>query len=237
VITILIDCSRCLAKQVLAFRERGDDTDGNYRQLVELISRWVPFLKNWLYSRRAQPYKATYLSWQSQNEFILLISDAVRDKICDDVRRASMFTVMADTTPGLGHLDQLSLVVRYVDEQFRIQERLLTIDAISDKTGDGFAAKVVQLLQSLGFSTDMIKFQCYDTTSSMTGKYNGAQAKLSERVGRQVPYVPCLGHKTNLCVEHACEASPILDSVLSCYRTCTTFLLEVRVDSTNIRLK
>ena len=78
----------------------------------------------------------------------------------------------------------------------------MRIDEISDKTGDGFVDKVLDLIGKLGLSTEGLRFQCYDTTSSMSGRYNGAQAKMIEKVKRPIPYVPCLGHKSNLCVEH-----------------------------------
>ena len=59
------------------------------------------------------------------------------------------------------------------------------------------------MLEELHITSDGIRFKCYDTTSSMSGKYNGAQAKLSELLGRPITYIMCMGHKTNLCVEHS----------------------------------
>ena len=94
---------------------------------------------------------------------------------------------------------------------------------------------MLSVLKELGLSDDGIKFQCYDTTSSMSGIYNGAQAKLSSKVKRKVPYVSCLGHKTNLCVEHSCDESVMVTSFLQRYRNCTTSLPEVRLDLTCIK--
>ena len=176
------------------------------------MARWVPCLREWLNSQRMRAYKTSYTSWQSQNEFISLIGDAVRTNVCQSVNRSEIYSIMADTTPDLSHKDQLSLVIRFVDDMFEVFERLIKISEIQDKTGDGFADKVLGLIGNLGLSNEGLRFQCYDTTSSMSGQYKGAQAKISEKVDRPIPYVPCLGHKSNLCVEHSCEASILIDN-------------------------
>ena len=46
------------------------------------------------------------------------------------------------------------------------------------KTGSEFAEKVPSMFyQELHISNNGIRFQCYDTTFFMSGKYNGAQKK------------------------------------------------------------
>ena len=47
----------------------------------------------------------------------------------------------------------------------------------------------------------------------MSGKYNGAQAVVSRLLDREVPYIPCQGHRSNTVNEHACEASPIVSEL------------------------
>ena len=211
VIKLLLDCCRYLSRQALAFRGSEDDANGNFRQLVGLLSRWVPFMDHWMNKSLSRPYHFSYMSAKSQNEFISLIGSAVRMKIIDEIKLSGIFAVMADTTPDSSHVDQISLIVRYVDENFEIKERLIMISEITKKSGDAFAQKIIEMLQELRLPLSSIRFQCYDTTASMSGAYNGAQAKLSERLGRSIPYITCLGHKTNLCVEHACRASMMID--------------------------
>ena len=131
---------------------------------------------------------------------------------------------MADTTPDVSHVDQISLIIRYVDEKFQVQERLLKISEINVKTGDGFAEKVITMLNDLGLPLVNVRFQCYDTTASMSGAYNGAQAKLSERLGRSIPYITCLGHKANLCVEHSCKDSLMIEEFFTTLQDLYNFL-------------
>ena len=58
----------------------------------------------------------------------------------------------------------------------------------------------------------------------MSGAYNGAQAKFSEHLERHVPYITCIGHKANLCVEHCCQASLLIDQFFTNLRELYNFL-------------
>ena len=69
-----------------------------------------------------------------------------------------------------------------------------------------------------------VRFQCYDTTAYMSGAYNGAQAKLSERLGRSIPYITWLGHKANLFVEHPCKDSLMIEESFTTLQDLYNFL-------------
>ena len=124
----------------------------------------------------------------------------------------------------VSHADQISLIIRHVNEKFQVQERLLKISEINVKTGDGFAEKVIRMLNDLGLPLVNLRFQCYDTTASMSGAYNGAQAKLSKPLGRSIPYITCLGHKANLCVEHCCKDSLMIEEFFTTLQDLYNFL-------------
>lgn len=124
---------------------------------------------------RSRPYGVTYLSPHSQNEFINILGHETRKILIEQIHSSGVYAVMANTTPEVSHVDQISLIIRYVDEQFQIQERLLKISEINDKTGDGFAEKVSSMLKDLQLPLVGVRFQCYDTTASI-----------------------CLGHTTEL---------------------------------------
>ena len=95
IILILSDIAKTLARQALPFR--GDNNeDGNFYQVVLLLSRHIPNLKRWLSDKRLKPYHVTYLSPQAQNELITLLEKELRGKVIE-VKHAGMFSVMADT--------------------------------------------------------------------------------------------------------------------------------------------
>jgi hypothetical protein len=58
----------------------------------------------------------------------------------------------------------------------------------------------------------------------MSGVYNGAQAKLSEHLERKIPYINCLGHKTNLCIKHPCKSSVMIEEFFTTLQELYNFL-------------
>jgi hypothetical protein len=98
---------------------------------------------------------------------------------------------MADTTPDVSHQDQLSVCLRYVDSSGEVSERLIAVCEALDKTGLGIAEKIKEVLEKNSLSCKNIAFQSYDFASSMSGKINGTQQKLSDLAGHVVCFIPC----------------------------------------------
>ena len=82
-----------------------------------------------------------------------------------------------------------------------------------DKTGAGTAKDVISSLRENKIGVDMLAFQTYDFTASMSGRSNGAQKVLQEILERTVPYIPCQGHRSNTCNQHCCKRSSIIASM------------------------
>lgn len=61
-------------------------------------------------------YHVTYLGICSQNEFINILADETRKCILQEVQKANIFSVMADTTSNISNQDQLSICVWYVND-------------------------------------------------------------------------------------------------------------------------
>jgi len=56
VIKILFDVSRTLARQGLPFRGDGDEKNGNFNQIVLLLSGHYPVMKTWIEEVKFRPY-------------------------------------------------------------------------------------------------------------------------------------------------------------------------------------
>lgn len=217
VLQILVDVVRTLGRQGLAFRgheESPGNNDGNFQQIVNLISRHCPLMNKWLEKTSERPHHVTYLSPDTQNDFIDLLGTTTEQAIVNEVNQADIFSIMADTTPDLSHRDRLAVNIRYViqttDGPVPI-ERLLKMDVVlTKKTGEELAEKIFVVLQSMGISVKKIMFQSYDFASNMSGKYNGTQKKLSEKCGKNIHYIPCQAHRINIFVETACNASVLI---------------------------
>ena len=195
-ISTLLDITRTLTCQGIFFHGSSSEKDGNgnFRQISSLVARHSPSFKRWLDDASKRSHRVDYLSSRSQNEFLdLLTEDVTRRvrRVTAEINQAGMFSVIADTTPDVSHIDQLSVVARYVNAEGNPQERLVDIKVIHDKTGDGHAQGIISSLNEKCLDTADVVFQSYDYTSSMSGIYKGCQAKLKEYLGRKVPHFPC----------------------------------------------
>ena len=215
IIEILLDITKTLGRQGIAFRGHGSDDDGNFRQVVKLVSKYCPELQHWLNTTRLRPYHVTYLSAESQNEFIQLIGNQIQQRVIENIKDAGMYSVMADTTPDVSHKDRLAIACRYVDKKGQPRERLLSLTEAKLKTGEGGATEIVPSLTKHGMNLDELCFQSYDYTASMSGRFNGVQKKLQDKLGKSIPYIPCLGHRSNTVIEHSCKASPIIEELFN----------------------
>ena len=108
-----------IAERGLAFR--GDEEiigsahNGNYLGILELLAKFDPFLQEHI-KNYAHKGKGTtsYLSHSICDEFIALLAQEVLAKIVDELKTQKFFSVSLDSTPDITHVDQLTLIVRYV---------------------------------------------------------------------------------------------------------------------------
>jgi hypothetical protein len=118
---------------------------------------------------------------------------------------------MADTTPDISHVDELSVAVRFVDaDTLKPEEHFVYVKETYDKTGEGQAKDIVDSLKSADISLSTVQFQTYDSTSSMSGVHKGAQQKFTEILERKIPYIKCVPHGVNLVIEHGCQESSLV---------------------------
>ncbi|CAM1154535.1 Uncharacterised protein at_DN1606, partial [Pycnogonum litorale] len=208
-IKVLIDITRTIARQGLSFRGAASEKEGNgnFQQITKLVARHSPAFQRWLDDTRNRPHKVNYLSSRSQNEFLLLLAEDVTDKVKNEVNNSQIVTGIADTTPDTSHVDQLSVVARYMDPNGNMQERLVDMTDIDKKTGDSQAKQILASCNKRELNTSSVACQSYDYTASMSGNFKGCQAMMSQYLNKSIPYFPCLAHRVNTTVEHSYKAS------------------------------
>lgn len=79
-VTILLDVTQTLTRQGLALRGDGNYLNGNFCQVVQLISRYNSTMNQWIKNIINRPYHVTYMSDKSQNEFITILGSEVTKK-------------------------------------------------------------------------------------------------------------------------------------------------------------
>jgi hypothetical protein len=178
----------------------GSTHNGNFLGLFELIAKFDPFLASHIQKFGNKGSGVTsYLSKTICDEFIPIMAHKVRDSILDDLRTAGYFSLSVDSTPDRSHIDQLTVIVRYVspDDGLPI-ERFLTFLEMGSHTGESMAKMVHNYLTNeckIDFSK--CRGQSYDNAANMSGKYKGMQ-EIILKINKYARYIPCAGHSLNL---------------------------------------
>ena len=213
----LLDVTLFLGERGLAFRgssNRLDDPDnGNFLGILELLAHYDPVLKQHLDNvRESQKSKrrlqVSYLSVETQNEFIILCGQLVTDKILQELKEAKYYAIIVDSTPDTSHTEQTTIILRMVifdGTKFVVKERFLQFSDCSKKTGEAITALILDVLSKHGILITFCRGQGYDNCSNMKGLYGGVQALILKE-NPLAKFSPCACHSLNLCGVHAAES-------------------------------
>ena len=208
---------RLLASQCLAFRGTTEHlfqpNNGNFLKLVELLSEFDPVMEEHI--RRVQnesdKWSVTYISNNIQDELINMMGNETLSKIVEITKLAKYFSIIADCTPDVSHIEQLSLTIRVVifnsiQNKYEIEEFFIGFFEASDSTGEGLTELILTHLEKLGFELKWLRGQGYDNGANMKGVRKGVQNRILEKYPRAF-YVPCACHSLNLVVNDAASSS------------------------------
>lgn len=149
--------------------------------------------------------RITFLSNVSQNVLLNIMSDMVRSKILQDVKRLGQFSVIIDTTTDISILEQYTFIFRFVDKKGKVQERLITLAAAPDATGLGMFNVFCSITDKyqINWKKELIG-QAYDGANSMQGQYSGLRTRIQNENPRAL-YIWCSAHLLNLVVVDTCD--------------------------------
>lgn len=204
----LIEVIKFIAERSLAFR--GDDErlgsphNGNYLGILELISKFDPFLSQHLehFGQKGKG-SVSYLSKTICEELISCMGRKVYNQIIAEIKQAKYYSIVVDSTPDLSHIDQLSIIFRYCLNG-KVLERFLCFIPIHSHTGKSLADEILSLLETNLVKIENCRGQTYDNASNMSGKYKGVQAEIKKR-NKLAHYVPCAAHSLNLVGESSVD--------------------------------
>ncbi len=179
---------------------------GNFLGLVALVAQYDSVLADVI----SLPYRATkYLSHDIQTEIINLIGNAVRKSLVDKINNAPFWSIILDTTSDITRIDQLSVVVRWVDirgESFEITESFLGFVEVTAADAQGLVSTTKKYLEDLGVDFKKIRAQGYDGASVMSGVRGGVQKLIKNLSESPVPFVHCASHNLNLVINDSVKS-------------------------------
>lgn len=171
------------------------------------------------------PRNATYTCHDMHNELIRTLSDVVTEAIVEEVGD-SYYTLKVDGTRDPTGCENILIVLRFVNESYKITEHLLCIATAQKGDAQTLTDTVRSELNKIGLNcfAGKILSQVYDGAFVMSGKHGGVQQILQERVGHEIPYVHCLNHQLHLVVVHVMSAEPAISDFFevcnSLYKFC-----------------
>ncbi len=136
------------------------------------------------------------------------MSKSVLLQIILEVLEARYFALIVDSTPDISHVDQLSIVIRFVTHCGVPTERFLGFVPISSHTAASMDDVVSSFFAAIGIDLRDCRGQSYDNAANMSGIYNGLQAKIKQH-SPTADFVPCAAHSLNLVGNYAAESSVI----------------------------
>ena len=153
------------------------------------------------------PRNATYTSPNIQNSLLNVLGNAIRKKICSEVREAGAYSILCNETKDCSKQEQLSLMVRYVDNKAVIHEHFLTYMEVKDLDAKSLTGYIVSALETYCLDPKLIVSQGYDGASVMSGSCTGVQTRLKE-VAPHATYIHCYAHSLNLVLVDCAKAIP-----------------------------
>lgn len=207
VIEVLIYCAR----QNVSLRGHDEKitshNQGNFLELMKLISKYHPSVNTHLdkINKMTKGNRLTFLSNRSQNNLLKIIGETIRTKILAEVKKSELFSVIIDTTTDVSNQEQFSFILRYVNDNGVIEERLAALETAVDGTGLGLfqAFKNITDKYNINWREDLCA-QSYDGAAAMQGEYSGLRTLIQKENPRAL-YIWCFAHQLNLVIVDTCD--------------------------------
>ena len=126
----------------------------------------------------------------------------VQEFICSSVRKAGVYTILADETKDCSKKEQLAIVLRYVDlEEVKLFEHFFTYVEVTSLDACSLSEFILNSLRENGIDPKCIVSQGYDGASVMSGHCAGpgVQRYICDIVPHATcTYVHCYAHCLNL---------------------------------------
>lgn len=218
IVKCLINITLALAKNCLAFRghcENINDLDknnGNFINFAKVMAKYSPYLASYISKlESSKKPELNFLSKFRQNQLISCCASYVKDTIKTEIRESRFFSVSMDSTFDLSRKEQISFIVRYINSNGKICERLLALKDSAITTSIQMFNVFENICNELSLDwTHFMVGQSYDGAQNMRGQQGGLQALIKKKCPTAT-FIWCSAHRLNLVVTKTVSCS--LDAV------------------------
>jgi hypothetical protein len=216
----ILESLKYLARQGLAFRG-DDDKESNFIQLLNLLAKDDNILAEWL-KCGATGTGAKYTSHDTQNELICLMATNTIRELVSQIRN-NYYSLICDEYTDISNKEQLTICLRWIDEQLEAHEDFIGFYAIPNIKADTITCAIKDALIRLQLSLNDCRGQCYDGASNMLGKKSGtAQQILAVQPKAFVTH--CHAHSLSLGVKSAVKDCKLISDTMSTAKELVTLI-------------
>ena len=153
--------------------------NGYYLGVLQLLAQFAPFLAEHIQTR-CNPGRGNtnYLSSTICDEFMMMLGDRILTTICCEIKSTKYFSIMLDSTSDHSHTDQLTFIVRYVNQGGEVLERFLKCVPIISHTGENLEQCVLDTLSELDLNLGNCRGQSYNSAANMSSRCKELQARI-----------------------------------------------------------
>lgn len=204
----ILSSIRYLARQALALRGHDNDEDGNLLQLLKHHGETDSGVLEWLDKKSSK-----YISPDSQNELIKIMSLRILRYLVAKFQKSKFVTVMIDETTDITNKEQVTFVIRTVNEKFQVDEYFVGLYTVFCIDASTMFSVIKDILLRLNISVNKIRGQCYDGCSTMSGNRSGVAKRVQDEEARAV-FTHCYSHSLNLAASDSIKKSKLMKSTL-----------------------
>ncbi|KAF0748674.1 zinc finger MYM-type protein 1-like [Aphis craccivora] len=177
----LIDITLCIGIGGRSFRGKNEKESsynkGLFKDIVTLLAKYDPLLKSHL---ELGPKNATYCSNIIQNDLIISISQVLKNQLKHKIENKKI-SIIADETSDLGHHEQLSIVLRYFDDEKKCPvEQFVGMKRIMSTDSQNIFNAISDVINDFGIKWKSVLSMWFDGAATMSGSVNGVQAKFKK---------------------------------------------------------
>lgn len=133
---------------------------------------------------KTAPKNTTYRSKTTQNEIISICGEIITEKIVGEVKKAKFFSILPDEAADISNIEQMPVIVRFVDNNSVIREEFLAfVPCELGLSGEAIATTLVDTMNKAGLDMGLCRGQGYDGAGNMAGRCSEATV----RIQRQYP--------------------------------------------------
>ncbi|XP_022843312.1 zinc finger MYM-type protein 1-like [Olea europaea var. sylvestris] len=169
-----IDCVRVLLRQGHSFRGHDESEDssnpGNFLVQLQFLAAHNETIN--AVTLGNAPHNCKLTSPDVQKDIVNACAIETINVIIKYVGD-SLFSILVDESCDVSMKEQMSIVLRYVDNSGHVNERFIGIEHVTSTTALSLKAAIDKVFSRYNLSMSRLRGQGYDGASNMQGKFNG----------------------------------------------------------------